>query len=229
MSLTLAETGVVEHLRQWRIGTKKELCESLGVSHMTVVRALKKYGSFTSYNHNSAFYTLAEVPSFDADGLWLYREVGFSRRRTLEATLEHLVEGSPAGFTVAELEERLLAKVGNLLCRLCRKKRLSCFRLGRYAVYVARDRERREGQEAARRRLVEAAREKALPEGLPTLGLPEGFDALTVTRILVRMIQAPQASVASHSKTLQAQGLSVTAERVREVMAHYGLLKKTEP
>ena len=48
MDLTRTETSVVQRLRRKRVANMKTLCEQLDVSHMTVVRALKKYGYFSS-------------------------------------------------------------------------------------------------------------------------------------------------------------------------------------
>ena len=95
MSLTPKETQVVEHLRQQQVITKTALCQHLDTSPMTVVRALKKVGYYTSYNHNSAYYTLHEVPTFDPDGLWFYGDVGFSQYPTLAATLTGMTCGTP--------------------------------------------------------------------------------------------------------------------------------------
>ena len=59
--LTIKEKSVVDQLREWKVATKKRLCHHLQISHMTVVRALKKFGYYTSYNKNSAFYTLYDM------------------------------------------------------------------------------------------------------------------------------------------------------------------------
>jgi hypothetical protein len=65
----------------------KQLRHQFQISHMTVVRALKKFGYFASYNHNASYYVLWDVPQFDDWGLWAYRDVRFSRYRTLPATI----------------------------------------------------------------------------------------------------------------------------------------------
>ena len=103
MCLTRMETQVVELLRRKRIATMQALRVALDASHMTVVRAIKKQGYYSSVNRNASFYTLRETPQFDAQGLWLYRDVCFSRHGTLAQTLVALVENSPAGLTVDEI------------------------------------------------------------------------------------------------------------------------------
>jgi DeoR/GlpR family transcriptional regulator of sugar metabolism len=68
MELTRKEDSVVKRLRSRRVLDMKSLCDKLDVSHMTVVRSLKKYGYHSSINQNGAFYTLHDIPSFDNDG-----------------------------------------------------------------------------------------------------------------------------------------------------------------
>ena len=65
MDITKTENTIIEHLRKLRIATKADLCSTFKVSHMTVVRGLKKYEYYTSYNMNSAYYVLKDTPEFD--------------------------------------------------------------------------------------------------------------------------------------------------------------------
>jgi len=67
-------------LNRHKIATLAELKESLGTSAtMTVFRKLKALGYRTSYSHRGKYYTLADIPRFDEQGLWSYRAVWFSR------------------------------------------------------------------------------------------------------------------------------------------------------
>ena len=106
MHLTPLELKVVQRLRRLRVASMKTLRDDLDVSHMTVVRACKKYGYLSSVNCNAAFYTLQDVPHFDSDGLWNYRNICFSKHRTLEKTLVALVQDAPAGLTLRLVRQR---------------------------------------------------------------------------------------------------------------------------
>ena len=55
---------------------------------------------------------------------------------------------------------------------------------------------------------------------------PPGMEAMDLIRLLLVMLQKPAASPASLAKSLQAQGLAIPADRVRQVMAFYGLKKR---
>jgi len=226
MNLTATEGKVIDLLRRWQIGTKKALCNELLISHMTVVRALKKYGYHSSYNANAAYYTLWDIPTFDEDGLWSHKQIYFSRDGTLEGTVVGLIERSADGFMVSELEKRLGTKVANVLCGLCRKGRIERYCRGRYAVYISADRERGSSQRARREQQLEAAQAVVTARKSGKIELPQGLDVVVVIRLLVQMIKTPKASVASLSQALQAQGVAIDAEQLRSTIAFYCLEKK---
>lgn len=228
MHYSKKEQAVVEFLQKRYVATKKALCTQLLISHMTVVRALSKYGYYSSCNWNSAYYTLADIPVFDSEGLWSYQGVCFSRFGTLEATIAALVDRSEKGFTVKEMEEHVGTKVNNLLCKLCRNGRIRRFYQGRCAVYTSvnahvasEQSSRREQQIAA----LEGGRTVAKAEPAE---LPEGLDTMRVIHLLVQMIRTPDANPASLSQTLQAAGIRITADEVRRIIQFYSLKKKVE-
>lgn len=227
MHLTAKEQAVVGSLRRWRVCTLKALCEHLDISHMTVVRALKEYGYHTSYNKNSAYYTLKDIPAFDTNGLWAYGDIRFSEHGTLMETILAMVNQSCAGYTVHEIEKQLGTKVGNLLCRLGRQKRLSRYYAGRYAVYLSTDAHQQLKQKAKREQQREKARIASKPVQRLRTELPEGIDAVSVISVLIRMIEMPDASAASLSRSLQSKGTSITAEQIRSIVDFYSLEKKT--
>ena len=224
MDLTQKESEVVRRLRRKRIGTMKILREELAVSHMTVFRALQKYGYHSSVNHNASYYTLHDIPRFDEDGLWTYRKICFSEHGSLSKTLVNLVKESPTGLTVAELEQRVKTKVGNLLSRLCQQQQLGrCF-AGREAVYLAADTERQRQQERERQesRVLQAfSSSDAEPARFPP-----GYEVITVLEILMQTIKTPAADAAELAKALRVRGVKITAVKVQRVLDFYGIKKK---
>jgi hypothetical protein len=225
-NLTKKETAVIENLREYTVATKKKLCDQLEISHMTLVRALKKIGYHRSYNKNSSFYTLQGIPDFDRNGLWAYKDVYFSQYITLEKTIISLVDRSDAGFTKKELERLLKTNVKNTLSKLISKNRVKRCYAGRYVVYLSCDRLISSKQDVCRKKRLEKSKTASAVQRQETKRLPENLDALTVIRILIQMIEFPSASVASISQSLQRQGFSVTAIKVRRVIEFYSLEKK---
>ena len=75
----------------------------LGCSTPTVRLKLKQWKAYTSYNQNGRYYTLPEVPRFDENGLWRYRDIYFSKYGTLKNTVVHLIGASSTGLTGDQL------------------------------------------------------------------------------------------------------------------------------
>ena len=229
MTASQKESKVVDLLRELIVATIDVLCTKLAASRSTVLRALKTYGYFSSYNFNSSYFTLKDIPHFGKDGLWFHGDVGFSRYGTLTQTIKAVVEHSEAGYTVLELQKRLGTKIHNQLSWLCRNKMLTRFYVGRHCVYTSVEREVQTSQQANRKQQIRD------PGAVGTSHydfnkneLLQQLDVLTVIRLLVEMIQKPGAKAASLSQTLQRQGESITAAQVRGVIEFYSLSKKTE-
>jgi len=68
------------HLRKsWML---HQLAERLGYALISARRFFKQIGYFRSYTHNGKWYTLRNSPTFDRDGLWQFKGMGFSKRAT---------------------------------------------------------------------------------------------------------------------------------------------------
>lgn len=226
MELTRTESSVIQRIRRKRIATMKTLCEELAVSHMTVHRALKKYGYHSSVNHNASYYTLHDIPRFDENGLWTYREICFSEHGNLGKTLVALTENAPAGLTVLELEQRVKTKVGNLLSRLCQQNELSrCF-AGRQAVYLAADNKRQQRQQHQRAQERQESQARLSSSDTDQAAFPPHYDVLTVLEVLIQIIKTPKADAAELAKALRARGVKITAVQVQRVLDFYALQKK---
>jgi hypothetical protein len=222
--LTDREQKVVNWLHKVKVATMRHLRHQFQVSHMTVVRALKKFGYYASYNHNAAYYVLKDVPEFDDWGLWAYRNIRFSYYRSLPETIVAVVEKAPAGLTVRELEQRLQTKVGNLVSRLVGEGRVQRERLvGRQVVYLASSPEVRSPQLRQRQQELQeqAARGKA--------ELPTGCSATEVIEVLRAMIVTRDDNPERLARGLQTGGTRITAGQVRRVLDHYALEKKRRP
>ena len=222
------ESRVVSRLRRKRIATMKTVCDELDVSHMTVVRALKKYGYHNSVNCNASYYTLQGIPHFDEEGLWSYRDVCFSDHGSLGETLVALVEYAPAGLTVAELEQRVKTKVGNLLSRLYRQDALSrCF-TGRRAAYLAVDSKREQQQRQERERQRHENQVTVATSDADQAAFPPHYNVVMVLEVLIQIIKTPEAEAAELAKALRTRGVKITAVQVQRVLNFYALQKKTE-
>jgi len=218
MPPTPRQAAVLDYFARRPVATLDQVRSSLSVSHMTVFRALKAHGYYTSFNHNARYYALRQTPRFDARGLWFYRTIGFSRRRTLPDTVLSLACESAAGATAAELSGLLRTPVANLLARLAQQGLLARRRQGRQAVYLAPDAPR-QGPQWQRR---------CQPEQAPAapVALPAHLPVPLVLAVLQEWVRSPEASPAQLCRSLRGRGVAATPQQARDVADHF-LLKKS--
>ena len=106
--------------RRRKILTLGEVAELIHSSIHTARRRIKEWRAHTSYNQNGRYYTLPEVPEFDAEGLWRCRGVFFSRHGNLKQSVVELIARSQAGLDAGELGSLLGARSPFVPFRLCR-------------------------------------------------------------------------------------------------------------
>ena len=184
-------------------------------SRMSVFRRLSALGYLSSYSHTGRYYTLASVPEFDADGLWRWEQVGFSRDGTLRSTVCRLVELSDSGRTQHELQLRLGVRVHNPLLELVEGKKLAREPMDGEYVYVAAKRTRAAAQLARRR-----ARS-------PVGATAQAGPALEVEVLLevIHGVRLPEPDAAKLAARLAARGIRASVEEVAAVLEHHGLKK----
>jgi len=145
-------------LEDERIATLQQLKEALGTTGtMTVFRRLRALGYRTSYSHRGKYYTLKEIPAFDAQGLWDWHSVWFSRYGNLVETAREFVEQADSGFTAGELEGILHVECKRALLKLHREGRVVRSRIGGVYVYLAKHKDTERRQRLRRREQVDMA------------------------------------------------------------------------
>jgi len=143
---------IVALLRRQKVATLPEIMEALGThARRTVFRKLRALPVRSSYSHRGRYYTLEEVAAWDDRGLWSHHGVRFSAYGTLLSTAAALVEGSPSGFFVEELDRELHVGTKDALRKLVDDGRLRRERLGGRFLYGAADPARQRRQGCARR------------------------------------------------------------------------------
>ena len=198
-----------------KIVTLAELALHLHCSRRTVQRRLADWRAIRSYNRNGAYYTLPDIPEFDANGLWRYRGVFFSRFGSLPETFAELVARSPAGLTASQAGELLGLRPSSFLWSLREHPALVREKHGGRYLYLSSDPARSQAQRQQRASMSQAAR-------LPT-------DAEAVA-ILVEKIKHPSLSDEQLSRRLERQKVFVDPEILHDFFLRHDLaVKKTPP
>jgi len=126
---------IQEFLDQHLVTSIEQLKNALGTSATsTVLRKLRDLGYLSSYSHRGSFYTLSSIPKFDEQGIWHHNRASFSKHGNLINTCQALVESSPCGHTVIELNQILKVETKSPLRHL--EKRGEIMRSKHDGLYV---------------------------------------------------------------------------------------------
>lgn len=143
-----------------KVATMQQLKKTLKTSvDMTVLRKLALLSYQTSYSHRGKFYTLAEIPKYDENGLWSYKNVHFSQHNTLIETIRMLVINSVEGYSRNDLEKILNTRVQEQLYQLYKNNLLHREKINQCYIYFALDANVFRGQKSNRNDLFAASSE----------------------------------------------------------------------
>lgn len=92
-------------LRNKKVLTVDEVAGLMNCSVPSAHKKLKQWDVFTSYNKNARYYALPGVPEFDDNGMWVYKQIRFSKHGNLRQTLIHTITHSEAGLDGAQIEQ----------------------------------------------------------------------------------------------------------------------------
>ncbi len=187
------------------------LAGELGCSIPSARRLLAYTGYYSSFTHNGKWYTLDSIPSFDREGLWFNRDIGFSRAGSLTETLVRLAGRSPAGMTAEQLGLKLHCRCHAVLAHLHRGGRLQRQKAGRSHVYLAAE------PSVARRQC------RALAQRNTRLGpLPAEISVL----VLAEFIRRPESSFQDLAEAVGRGGrIRVSPMQIESLFEEHGVKK----
>ena len=176
----------------------------------SVRRFLAKTGYYSSFTHNGSWYTLRSIPRFGRNGLWFYRDIGFSRAGTLTETLVSLISGSSAGMSAEMLGKTLQCRCHGVLVNLWRKGDITREKVGRCQVYFANDPHKSASQRQA----------------LTAQHTPKSFSAEMAVLILAAFIRNPDSSFEQLAeKVSRNKNVTVSPEQIEHLFEQHGLKK----
>jgi predicted transcriptional regulator len=187
------------------------LAAELNYSIPSVRRFLAVMGYYSSFTHNGKWYTLKSIPSFNRNGIWFHKDIGFSKVGSLTNTLVALTDKSHAGVTAEQIGETLHCRCHTLMVQLCRKQKLQRQKVGRSFIYLSAVPHTADRQQQSRN---SQDQHPQLPAEIAVL-------------ILVEYIQDPDAEFPKLAKTIKAKWkISVTVAQIEQLFRQY-CLKKT--
>ncbi len=198
---------------QKKCWTIEELTHSLNYSTISIRRFLKDIGYYSSFTHNSMWYTLHSIPLFNKRGLWFYQDIGFSKHGNLKQTIFNFVSKSTQGLTAKELFEILLIPCHPVLNQMYKKNQIDRFNTQRGFVYLSIDDKKRQRQL------------NRLQSQLITAKQPESLNAQAAIYVLVEYIKHPEASVVELSKAVEKKEVKASPEAITMLFKEHDLKK----
>jgi len=198
-------------IRRKKIITLDELAMSLHCSKRTVQRRLTRLKTIRSYNRNGQYYTLENIPKFDVNGIWRYRETYFSKFGNLTQTFVQLVQASGAGLTSHEAGDLIGLRPSSFLWNVHSHPEIKRQKhQGRYVYFSS----------IPTRYAEQLQNRSIIPQ---TQRLPSEFEAIA---ILVEKIKHPQWSVETLANKLKAKNLCIDPHVIENLFLHHGLVTK---
>jgi len=214
MAKTSKDKTIIRAINQKKIITIDTLTSLLSSSVTTSRRRLKLWEAITSYNENGRYYTLPGIPDFDANGLWCYRQVHFSRYGNLKNTIIHLVTESKRGLDAADMYELLGVTVRSFLSSLKNHPDLKREKIQGRFIYFS-------GEE--KNYIIQKERRSEIAKKIQ---MPSDIEAIT---ILVEAIKNPGLNFHELWVKLQEKNCRVSPESVQNLFNYHGLTIKKMP
>ena len=121
----------------------KQLMNYFECTYQYLWTYLRKVGYYSSFTHNGQYYTLANIPQFDTNGIWFYTEpvageIGFTKHKTAKNLILYLINSSKTGMTEDDIQEIIKIRVFNQLKQFADQSKIQRIQIKQYLIIVRR-------------------------------------------------------------------------------------------
>ncbi len=198
---------------QRKCWTIEALHHQLEYAVISVRGFLKQMGYFSSFTHNSKWYTLQSIPDFDENGLWFYEKIGFSRHGNFKESIRYFIEQSRQGLSAQQLTELLQTPCSAVLTQMYHQGRIDRFKPRGAFIYLSR---------------VPATNQRQVTQfQSPVVAgcSAQQLTAISAVYVLVEYIKNPQASVEMLSKAAANHQVLAPPDAIARFFAEHDLKK----
>jgi hypothetical protein len=192
--------------------TIDELSRLLNYSLISIRRFLKVIGYYSSFTHNSKWYTLRSIPSFNNNGIWFYQDIGFCKHGNLNQTIGRFIDKSFQGLTAKDLFNILSVPCHPVLNQMYKKKKIDRFNTPKGFVYLSISENKKRLQ--LKRLQVLTPAQKI-----------ERLNPQTAVYVLVELIKNPKASFFELSVAVKKKGVTASQQAIAQLFKDYDLKK----
>jgi len=207
--MPLIVDDIIRQLREVKVFTIDALAKTFKCSMRTAWRRLRTLNAIASYNHNAKYHSLPDVPRFDDNGIWRYKDIGFSRHGNLTRTVQYLVDHAPEGLTAQQLCAILGVSAASLYTFFRAIPGVVPKRVGRNLVFFSAQ------------------------ETLKTLQITRHCDnnfplrSIDAVLVLADRIRRPEDTLEQCARRLRSRIPAITPQSIRLLLARHGIEKKT--
>lgn len=200
-------------IKKEKVFTLSYLISLLGCSSRAAQTKLQQWQTYTSYNKNSKYYAMPDIPHFNVHGLWHYKGISFSKNGGLKETVVNLICRSDSGLSGAQIGKLVNLPPQSFLHHfrnvegIRRKKQEGVF------IYFSADPDRYHQQ---------------VKKGLAAVSFPVKSlsDAQAIT-ILIALIKHHDMTVDDILALPEVKKNKLSFEIIQGFLEYHGLLKKT--
>ncbi len=189
-----------------KVLTISTVAQRLGRSEITARRVLKKVGYYSSYTHNSQYYTIKSVVRFNSYGIWCHNHVCFSEHGTLKATMIRMIDESRAGLTVSQLSEILRMKCYAAVHLFHKQGAFNHIKRGKGFIYLSKQ-------------------ESICQSQLAYYTLPDQLTTQAAIELLVYYVDHPGVSYKKLERVLKKRHFQTTSEAIESFFKEHGVKK----
>jgi len=211
-SRAMKSSSLKKLFQKSKVLTLNQVSNTRDCSIRTVQRQFAELAVLRSYNKNSRYYTLPDIPNFNAHGVWWYQDIFFSKYGNLRQTVKHAILTSENGLTGNEI-----GVIVNLLPRSFMhhfRDMDDVFREKHEGVYVYFSNDSR----IFKKQNLKRIRVSNVKKISNTIAI----------KILVGYIKHPELSEEKLSSVLRReQNVDISPSLITNLLSFHGLLKKT--
>ncbi len=195
-----------------KVLTLRQVSKTHGCSIRTVQRQFAELVVLRSYNKNSRYYTLPEIPIFNVHGIWPYRDIFFSKYGDLRQTVKHMILASEGGLSGNEIGDIVKLLPRSFMHHFRDVEGVFREKHGGVYIYFSN------APTIYARQIIK----RVQGDGVKRIS-----DAIAI-KILVVYIKHPELSEEELSSILKReQNVEISSSMITKLLSFHGLLKKT--
>ncbi len=180
----------------------------------TIRRDIKELNAITSYTHRGKYITLQNIPIFDENGIWFYKNIGFTKYRSSLDLIVNLINNSEKRITKAELEDIMKIQISKQIQILLKQNRLNRIKLGAKYCYLSE----------------KLTRNKERQMEILDIDIEEYYDKKVRISDLISVLKAVlvehKIDMARLGKLIKKYSLDVPIKKVEQLLLAYDLYSK---